>query len=298
MTAEVSLLGLGAMGEPMARALRRAGFPLAVWNRSAGKAEALAAEIGIELAGTPAEAARHIVLTVLPDLPDVRQVLEGPEGLVAGWRGAAASPILVVMGTVSPVAMRELAEEMASHGVQVVDAPVSGGVQGAREARLSIMVGAEPETFEELLPVFRAMGAVVRRLGPVGSGQLAKACNQLIVAATVVAVSEAMLLARASGLDVGELRDLLLGGLAESEVLRQKGDNWVTETFIAGGTADYQLKDLGFALAAAEAGGITLPVSTTVRELFRQLVEQGDGGLDHTGVYRALERLAAPGARP
>ena len=277
----------------MARALASAGLPLTVWNRATAKADVFAAEVGVRAVRTPAEAAAPIVLTVLPDLPHVRAVVDGPDGLLGGWAGRTSSPILVVMGTVSPLAVRELAEELGAHGVRVVDAPISGGVQGAREARLSIMVGGDPESFSELRPAFDAMGSVVRLLGPVGAGSIAKLCNQLIVASTVVSISEAMLLARSSGLEVGALRDLLLGGLANSEVLRQKGDNWISETFVPGGTAAYQLKDLDFALGAAYAAGVSLPASAAVRELFAQLIEQGDGGLDHTGVYRALERLAA-----
>jgi 3-hydroxyisobutyrate dehydrogenase-like beta-hydroxyacid dehydrogenase len=289
----VSLLGLGAMGAPMAEVLARGGVDLTVWNRTPGRAAPIGA-LGASIAASPASAAGPVVLTVLPDSAQVDAVLDGPDGLLAGWdRNGVSRPILVVMGTVSPPAMRGLAARLGPRGVRVVDAPLSGGVIGAREARLSIMVGADPADFAELLPVFEILGSVVRHLGPIGSGQLAKACNQLIVAATMTAVSEAMLLARESGLDRAVLLELLLGGLAGSEVLRQKGGNWVTESFEAGGSATNQLKDLNFALAAAEEGGLDLPLSTTVHGLFSDLIADGDGALDHSGIFRALERRAS-----
>lgn len=276
----------------MAEVLRAAGIDLTVWNRSVDRAVHLG-KLGVTVAATPADAARPVVLTVLPDLPQVRNVLEGTNGLLAGWeRDRVLRPLLVVMGTVSPLDIRMLADELAPRGVRVVDAPLSGGVVGAREARLSVMVGADPADFAELRPILELLGSVVRHMGPVGSGQLAKACNQLIVAATVTAVSEAMLLARETGIDRSALLELLLGGLAGSEVLRQKGVNWVTESFEAGGSAQNQLKDLNFALAVAARHGVVLPVAAAVHSLFADLVAAGDGQLDHTGVYRALERFA------
>ncbi len=293
MTA-LSLLGLGAMGLPMSEVLLAHGqHPLTVWNRTPAKAEVLRAA-GATVATTPADAAAQITLTVLPDLADVRTVVDGHAGLRAGWRTAGIrSPLLVVMGTVSPVAVREYSSELAEEGIRVVDAPLSGGVIGAREGRLSIMVGGEPTDVQELQHVFAVLGQIVRHMGPVGSGQLAKACNQMIVASTVSAVSEAMILAREAGLNRAALLDILRGGLAGSEILRQKGQNWVDESFEPGGTAAYQLKDLGFALAAASVVGVDLPLTKTVRSMFEALVDSGQGGLDHTGVFRELERRSA-----
>lgn len=291
--AKLSLLGLGAMGLPMSEVLLASGQALTVWNRTAAKAEGLGAA-GARVVSTPADAAAPITLTVLPDLSDVKEVVDGPVGLRKGWRAAGiTSPLLVVMGTVSPVAVREYAAELAVEGIRVVDAPLSGGVLGAREARLSIMVGGSPTDIAELVPVFSILGGIVRHMGQVGSGQLAKACNQMIVASTVSAVSEAMILAREAGLDRAALLDILRGGLAGSEVLHQKGQNWVDESFEAGGAADYQLKDLGFALAAATAARVDLPLTASVRDLFAGLVDSGRGDLDHTGVFRELERRSA-----
>jgi len=291
----LSLLGLGAMGMPMSQVLLAAGLDLTVWNRTAAKAEALRGA-GARVAPTPADAAAAITLTVLPDLADVRAVVEGPRGLRAGWLAAGIHrPLLVVMGTVSPVAVRDYADELAAEKIRVVDAPLSGGVVGAREARLSIMAGGTRADIEELMPTFAVLGDIIRHMGPVGSGQLAKACNQMIVASTVSAVSEAMLLARESGLDRSALLDILRGGLAGSEILHQKGQNWVDESFEPGGTAAYQLKDLDFVRAAASAARVDLPVISTVRDLFAALVDAGQGGLDHTGVFRELERRATLG---
>lgn len=196
------------------------------------------------------------------------------------------------MGTVSPTAVRAYANELAAEGIRLVDAPLSGGVIGAREARLSIMVGGESADVAPLLPLLGELGSTVRHMGSSGSGALAKACNQMIVASSIAAISEAMLLARQSGLDRAALLELISGGLAGSEILRQKGQNWVTESFEPGGMAEYQLKDLNFALASAADVGVDLPVAATTRGLFSALVDAGDGGLDHTGVFRELERRA------
>ncbi len=288
----VSLLGLGAMGAPMARVLLDAGVELTLWNRTRSKADAFISA-GATVADTPAEAAQQVVLTVLTDLGDVRNVLDGPDGLIAGWeRSAVQRPIVVVLGTVSSTAIRELASELFPRGIRVVDAPLSGGVQGAAEARLSIMVGCEPADYDEILPVLALLGRTVRRMGSVGAGQLAKACNQLVVASTVTAISEAMLLARSAGLDLEVLQELLLGGLAGSELLRQKGVNWLTEDFSAGGSAANQVKDLNFALSAAGELKAVLPLASTVRDLFRSLLAHDEGDLDHTAVYRTLQRLS------
>lgn len=293
------LLGLGAMGGPMADVLHAAGVPLTVWNRTAERARRFEGT-PVRVASTPAQAAGPLVLTVLPDLADVRVVLDGPDGLLAGWAAAGVpDPVLVVMGTVSPVGVARLAEELRPHGVRLVDAPVSGGVAGAREARLSIMAGGEEDDVEAARPVLEVLGTAVRRLGPVGSGSLAKACNQVIVAATVTAVSESMLMARRAGLDIGALLELLQNGLAGSEVLRQKAAHWVAEDFTPGGTAAYQLKDLRFVGDIAEDLGLVLPVSSVLRDLFASLVAHGEGGLDHTAVYRTLQRLSGlPVATP
>lgn len=295
----LALLGLGPMGEPMARRLLASNPGLIVWNRTSTKAEPLVA-LGARAAVTPAEAASDVVLTVLPDLEQVESLLPGPDGLLAGWVAKGiVHPVLVVHGTVSPTAVATFGERLRQeHGVQVIDAPVSGGTAGAEKGTLSIMVGGDEDTAELLNPVFLAMGTTVRYMGPNGSGALAKACNQIVVAATVTAVSEAILLARKGGLDVAVILELLQGGLANSEVLRQKGHRWLDNDFSGGGSAKNQLKDLGFVLDAATTEAVELPLSSTVAALFSEMVANGDGALDHTGIHRTLELRSAVSAGP
>ncbi|GMA28275.1 NAD(P)-dependent oxidoreductase [Arenivirga flava] len=284
-SAPVALLGLGAMGAPMARNLHAAGADLVVWNRTPARAEPFRA-VGVPVAASLAEAARPVVITVLTDLDDVLGLLDG---LRDGWAAACiAHPLLVLMGTHSPAATAELAAELAP--VRIVDAPVSGGVTGAEAATLSVMVGGADADVAEASPFLRAVGSVVEHLGPLGAGQLAKACNQSIVAGTIAVISEAFLLAGRSGLDLAALRRLLEGGLAGSELLRQKGGNWVADEHVAGGVAVNQVKDLRFALAAAQRVGVAMPATATSLELFEALVAHGDGGLDHTGLIREIER--------
>ena len=286
----VGFVGLGRMGRPMARSLLRAGFPMVVWNRGAGPAAQLAAA-GAHPAASPAELARaaRVVLTMLPDLPEVEQVLAGEDGLLHGLRPGA---VLVVMGTVSPAGVAELGARLQPAGVAVVDAPVSGGEAGAEQATLSIMAGGRPEDVARVRPLLEAMGGTVEHFGPLGAGQLAKACNQVVVAATITALAEASLLARAGGLDPRQLFAVLAGGLAGSRVLELKGEKLLGHDFRPGGAAAFQHKDLGFALAAARAEGVALPLTALVDQLFGAARWSGFGDDDHTVVLRVLERLA------
>jgi 3-hydroxyisobutyrate dehydrogenase-like beta-hydroxyacid dehydrogenase len=286
---EVSLIGLGPMGRPMAENLLSTYGPIIVWNRSAGKTAPLASQ-GAIVARTPGDAAAAVTLTVLPDLLQVESLLDGADGLLAGWSAhGIESPVLVVHGTVSPVAVADFAERMRRlHGVHVVDAPLSGGTIGAKGASLSIMIGGEPVIAERLAPLFAHLGSTVRYLGRSGSGAMAKACNQIVVAGTIAAVSESMLLARTAGLDLNVVREILQGGLARTEVLEQKGDNWLHEDFTAGGSAKNQLKDLRFIAEVAAANKLTLPTTAEVTRLFTEMVDNGDGELDHTGLYLTI----------
>ena len=296
MTApDVSLLGLGRMGEPIARRLLGALGSLTVWNRSGGKADALRGA-GARVASTPAEAAAAVTLTVLTDLSDVEAVLGGHDGLLSGWAAAGVlRPVLVVHGTVSPVAVAALAERLAAAGVDVVDAPLSGGVAGARSGSLSVMVGGADEAVGRAWPVLTLVGTTVRHLGPSGAGETAKACNQVVVAATVTALAEALVLADAAGIDRAQLLELLGGGLADSEVLRQKRDRWLSGDFHGGGSSANQLKDLRFVADTAAARGFTLPVAATLREVFEHAVADGEGALDHSAVELSLARHARSG---
>lgn len=272
------------MGAPIARNLIDAGVPLTLWNRTVQKAEAIE---GGTVAPQPADAAADVVLTVLPDLPQVEALLDGDDGLVAGWsRAGVVEPVLVIHGTVSPTAVTAFAAHCKSrYGVVVIDAPLSGGTIGAEQGRLSIMAGGPQSVVQWLTPLFELYGSTVIWFGEAGAGSIVKACNQIVVAATVTALSESMALAKASGLDLAKVQAILKGGLANSEVLQQKGGRWVTGDFHGGGSAKNQLKDLRFVTEAAADTGLPLPLATTLKTEFQTMVTKGLGDLDHTGIY-------------
>ena len=292
----VSVLGLGPMGAPIARNLLASFGPITVWNRTTAKAQEFI-ERGARAAQTPREAASAVTLTVLPDLIHVEALLDGDTGLLAGWADhGIAAPVLVVHGTVSPVAVGNFSRRLwNNHRVQVIDAPLSGGTVGAANGTLSIMIGGDKDTAALLESLFSHYGRTVRYLGATGSGELAKACNQIVVAAAIAALSESMLLARTAGLDLQVLQEILQGGLARTEVLEQKGEKWLDEDFVEGGSARNQLKDLRFALDAGRAEHVDLPTTQRVTELFARMVADGEGDLDHTGLYRTLQRSSAAG---
>ena len=287
LPASVALLGTGPMGAPIARNIIAGGVPLTLWNRTAHRAEAIA---GGRVAASPAEAASEVVLTVLPDLPDVERLLVGTDGLLAGWKASGIGhPVLVIHGTVSPVAVAAFADNcLRNHGVTVIDAPLSGGTIGADEGRLSAMVGGPRDVVEQVEPLFRLYSATVAWFGEAGAGSTVKACNQIVVAATVTALSEAMALAAASGLDLEQVQSVLAGGLANSEVLRQKGQRWIDADFEGGGSAKNQLKDLRFISEVAAGAGLTLPVAGSLLTAFQSMVSAGHGDLDHTGIYLGI----------
>jgi 2-hydroxy-3-oxopropionate reductase len=295
----VSLFGTGPMGAPIARNILGGGVPLTLWNRTAAKAKGIS---GGKVAGSPADAAAEVVLTVLPDLPQVAALLPGEGGLLAGWEAAGIrNPVLVIHGTVSPVAVAEFAEDcLRDYGLTVVDAPLSGGTIGAEAGRLSTMVGGPSGAVGRLAPLFGLYSSTVVWFGKTGAGSTVKACNQIVVAATVTALSEAMAVATAAGLDLEKVQSVLAGGLAGSEVLRQKGGRWIDADFEGGGSAKNQLKDLNFIAEIAKDSGLTLPLSTSVRGAFEDMIAAGDGDLDHTGIYRTIlagSAAAAAGSR-
>ncbi|WP_423183375.1 NAD(P)-dependent oxidoreductase [Arthrobacter sp. NyZ413] len=291
----VSLLGLGRMGKPIAGRLLDAFGELTVWNRTASRAGHLP-DRGATLATTPAKAAADVTLTVLTDLSDVREILHGPDGLLVGWRQLkVANPVLVVHGTVSPTGVAELAAELAQTGIGVVDAPLSGGVAGAESGNLSVMVGGEDWAVAKAMPVLENVGSTVIHFGPPGAGEIAKACNQIVVAATVTAISESLVLADACGLNRAQLLRILGGGLAASEVLKQKQDRWLNADFTGGGSAANQLKDLRFATVTAAGKNIELPLSQTLKDVFERMVEDGRGELDHSAVELTIADAARSG---
>ncbi len=280
----VGVVGLGAMGAPMARHVLAAGHATHVTARRPDAVASLVAD-GATAHATPREvaAASDVVVTVLPDLPELVDVLEGPDGLLAGVAGPL---VLVVCSTSSPTGVRDLAAALATRTdgqVRVVDAPVSGGTEGAEAGTLAIMVGGADDDVARVLPVLAAMGTPVH-LGPLGSGQVAKACNQVVVAATVTALAEAALVAERSGLDVARLLELLGGGYAGSRVLEVKKQRLATREHPPGGRARYMVKDLRAAADAAAATGTATVLTDVLLDAFTSLTDAGLGDLDTTAV--------------
>lgn len=274
------------MGEPMARNLLRAGFETSVWNRSRPAAERLR-EAGAQLLGDPAEAAdADVVIAMLPDLPQIEELLAP---LIVRWNGApAARPrTLVVMSTVSPSAVVRFGARLEGLA-ELIDAPVSGGTEGAEQGTLAIMAGGSEAAFQRVRPVFDAMGTV-QRLGGLGAGSLAKACNQVLVGLTTAALAEAVVVAERSGLDSQQLLEVLSGGLADSAVLRQIGPRIAARDFRVRGAAQFMLKDLGFFLDAAEQSGTDAALSRAARDRYAALVEQGLGAQDLAVVRTVVE---------
>ncbi|MHB1065824.1 MAG: NAD(P)-dependent oxidoreductase [Candidatus Nanopelagicales bacterium] len=283
-SAEVAVVGLGAIGLPVCVNASRSGFTVQGWNRTPGRDRA-AREAGATIVGDIGSIDAPVILTVLPDMPQLLDVLDA--GLEASLR---RDDVLVVMSTVSPAAMHDLAARLSDAGVRVVDAPVSGGDVGAWDATLSIMAGGSSTDLEPCLPVLRAVGGRVEHLGPLGSGQLAKACNQIIVGATLTAVGEALTLGRAAGLDDTQLLDVLGAGMAGSRAMEIKREKYLTGDYGTGGSVANQLKDLRIALDAARSLGYDLPLTTVVADGYQGLSDAGESGLDHSAVIRVAER--------
>ncbi|MGF0116000.1 NAD(P)-dependent oxidoreductase [Promicromonospora sp. Marseille-Q5078] len=286
----IGFVGTGPMGAPMARNLLAAGFDVALWNRTTSRAEDVARdEAHATVAATPADVARPVVVVMLPDLPQVRDVVERPDGLLAGWRAAGvADPVLVVMSTVSPVAVTAWAQELAADGVRLVDAPVSGGVEGAVAGSLSIMAGGADADLSTVRPVLDAMGATVRHLGPVGAGSLTKTCNQIVVGGTLNALAEAVAVAEAGGLDLATVLEVLGAGLAGSRLLADKSRRYLTGDYDHGGACRTQLKDLEFGIAAGQAFGVDTALTEVARDRYQRMVDRGDAELDHSAVIRVV----------
>ena len=286
----VAFIGLGIMGRPMAKNLLKAGFRLRVHNRSRGPVEELAA-LGAVPATSPADAARgaDVVITMLPDSPDVQQVVTGPSGVQEGLRPGG---VLIDMSTISPIVTRQLAEQLARRGIHMLDAPVSGGERGAIEASLSIMVGGDPAVFEACRPIFEALGKNIVHIGPIGAGQLAKACNQIVTAVTLQAVCEALTLAERAGVDPVRVRQALLGGLGYSRILELHGQRILEGNFRPGFKVALHHKDLGIALATGRAVGVPLLATAVVNELLGVLEARGQGDWDHAALALLLRELS------
>jgi 2-hydroxy-3-oxopropionate reductase len=286
----VGFVGLGVMGAPMAHNLVGAGVALVVHNRSPAAVEELRAE-GASAAATPREVAERsaVTITMLPDSSDVTAVVEGPDGILAG---ASAGNLVIDMSTISPIVARRLAERAREVGVQMLDAPVSGGDVGAREATLSIMVGGEEAAFERALPILKLLGKTVRRVGGHGAGQVVKACNQVVVALTIEALSEALVLGSKAGVVPEAILGVLGGGLAGSRVLDVRGSGMVAHRFTPGFRAELHHKDLGIALETARDAGVSLPVTALVDQMLASLRQNGDGARDHSALITYVERAS------
>ncbi len=286
----IGFIGLGVMGRPMAHNLLKAGYALTVHSRSRPPVDELAAA-GAKTAGSPAEcaAAADIVITMLPDGPDVELVMAGEKGVFAG---AKAGAILVDMSTISPVTAKRLATEAEAKGFRMLDAPVSGGEAGAINAQLSIMVGGDKAAFEVVLPVFQALGTKITLMGEAGAGQMTKACNQVMVAINYLAMAEALALGAKAGMDLDLLHQALAGGLANSAVWERRGRLAIKGDFKAGFRIRLHHKDLTIALDAARELGVALPGTAHVRELYRAMMNNGEGELDHSALALLLRRWA------
>lgn len=283
----IAFLGIGLMGNHMARNILKEGFSLSAWNRTLSKAEALAADGGI-IAQTPAEAVKDadFVITMLSDGPTVRDMFF-TNGLCQQMKSGAC---LIDMSSIKASEAREHAQEMRATGRSHLDAPVSGGTKGAEAATLAIMAGGLQDVFDTAEAVFAPMGRAVR-VGPDGSGQLSKLANQTIVAVTIGVVAEAMLLAEKGGADPAAIRDALKGGFADSVILQQHGERMTTGNFVPGGLTKFQLKDINNALEEAGHHGLTLPLTEQVQERYTTLVEEMDGAdTDHSAIYLELLR--------
>jgi len=286
----VAVIGLGIMGLPMAKNLVTAGNTVTGYNRSQDPIDALVAAGG-RGAGSVAEAVTDadVIITMVPDSPDVAGVVRGEDGVFANARSGA---LWIDTSSIRPDVAKELADEAVAAGLGVVDAPVSGGEQGAIDAVLSIMVGGTAEDFAKAKPVLNAIGKTVVHVGPAGAGQTVKAANQLIVAVNIQALAEAVVFLEAYGVDTAAALKVLGGGLAGSKVLDQKGQKMLNRDFAPGFRLALHNKDLGIVTAAARQAGITVPLGSAVAQLVTSLVARGDGGLDHSGLFKLTAELS------
>lgn len=285
----IGFIGLGIMGAPMAGHLIAAGHSLFLKTRRSVPEALLAA--GGTACATAAEVAKRsdTIVLMLPDTPDVEQVLFGAGGVA---EGISPGKTVIDMSSIAPLATKDFAVRIAARGGAYLDAPVSGGEVGAKNAALSIMVGGEPEVFERAKPLFEAMGKTVTHVGPVGSGQVAKVANQIIVALTIEAVAEGLLFASKAGADPAKVRQAITGGLATSRILELHGARMIERTFDPGFRIGLHQKDLNLALDNARTLGLSLPATALAQQLFSACVAQGGAAWDHSAMVKALEALA------
>ena len=286
----VGFVGLGTMGGAMAANVARAGFEVSAWNRTPGRATELG-ELGVRLADSPAAvaAASEIVVTIVSDTPDVEAVLFGDAGVASG---AGRGSLVVDMSTISPSATRDFAARLAAQGVAMVDAPVSGGSEGAKKGTLSIFVGGDVAEVERARPVLVTMGTTITHVGPIGAGQAVKAVNQVILAGAYLGVAEGIVLAIKAGLDVEQVVTALSGGAAQSWVLTNRSGRMLENDYPLGFKVALHRKDLGIALQLARETGAALPISALCEQLEAGLIGKGHGDDDVSAVARAIRELS------
>jgi len=286
----LGFIGLGTMGRPMARNLLKSGFAVTVYGRRKPIVDERVAE-GAIAAGSPREVAQSsdVVITMLPDSPDVKEVVTGENGILSGARSGM---IVTDMSTISPSVTREIAELASKQGVEYLDAPVSGGEPGAIAGTLSIMVGGKPEVYEKCLPIFQALGKNIVHMGGVGMGQATKLCNQVICVLNIQAVCEGLMLGSKAGLDMEKLLSVVSGGAASSWMLSNLGPKMLQRDFEPGFKVNLQQKDLRLALAAADELGLSLPGMSLVHQLFNSVEAAGMGEKGTQALITALEKLA------
>jgi 2-hydroxy-3-oxopropionate reductase len=285
----IGFIGLGIMGKPMAQNLLKAGYPLVVNNRSQKPVEELVAQ-GADSASSAKEIAEKsdVVITMLPDSPDVERVVLGQEGVIEGLQPAM---LFVDMSSIAPATARTIHEALKAKAVDSLDAPVSGGELGAKEATLSIMVGGKKAAFKRALPLFQVLGKNIVHIGGPGAGQVTKACNQVVVALTIQAVAEALTLARKAGVDPANVRKALLGGFAQSRILDVHGQRILDRNFQPGFKVRLHQKDLAIALQTGKEVSLPLPATAQVAQFMNGLLGSGKGELDHSALALLVEEL-------
>jgi len=286
----IGFIGLGAMGKPMARNLLKAGFTVNVLTRTRSKIDDLLA-VGALWCDTPKEIAQKsdVVITMLPDTPDVEQVVAGKNGV---FDGVHPGMLIIDMSTISPIAVRKLARETETRGCDFLDAPVSGGDIGAQNATLSIMVGGKEAAFNRAMPIFRAMGKTILLIGDSGAGQITKASNQILTSIHIEAVAEALVFAAKAGVDPRKVRQAIMGGSAYSRILESHGQKMIDRNFKPGFRMRLHRKDLDITLDAGKAYGAALPVTGQVRELMTETLNDGQGDMDNSSFILLLEKLS------
>lgn len=286
----IGFIGLGIMGKPMALRLVRAGFPLVVHNLSRPSVDELV-EAGADAASSPREVAERsdVVITMLPDSPDVEAVVLGEDGVIEGVR---EQMLLIDMSTIAPATARHVHAQLAERNVEAIDAPVSGGEPAAIDGQLSIMAGGSDAALERAEPIFAELGKATTHIGGPGAGQVAKAANQVVVALTIQAVAEALTLADNADVDPARVREALLGGFAQSKILEAHGEKMLEDRFEPGFRIALHRKDVGIALDTARDLGVALPATAQVAELFNALIAQGAGDRDHSALVTLYRQLS------